>query len=615
MATHSTHLPTLQKLGSTVDPNVDVQAVANDWFTRFAKAAGDNDVPRVLDLLLDDVFWRDMLALTWDFHTFEGKNAVSKFLEDQLKVIQPQPNSFRLRKDLVELQWPYEDIAWIQAFFDFDTSVGHASGVFRLVPLPDGSWKAHVVYTNLENLKGFPELNGPLRDHQPNHGKWASKREREREFLDEEPSVVVVGGGQGGLDTAARLKMLGLNALVVERNERIGDNWRKRYAALCLHDPVWYDHMPYLPFPPSWPVYTPALKLADWLESYAHSLELNVWTSATVASIEKETGDSGKRWSVDVARGDGRKRTFKVNHVVLALGIGSGTPHIPDIPGKDEFKGQVLHSNKHNFATDHLGKKVAVIGACTSAHDICADYVEHGVDVTMVQRSPTYIMTTKEGMPRLLALFWEGGPPTDIADRVNASYPNHLLKFVHQRVTKEIAEADKELLDGLRKVGFKLTFGEDDSGFLLLAWTKAGGYYLDVGASQMIIDGKIKLKSDGPIKQFTQTGLLFEDGSTLDADVVVFATGYADARTAYRALLKDTDLHDKIQPIWGLDEEGELNSVYRGIGGRGEKGKDLDGLWCMMGNLALCRFHSKHLALQIKAHEENILGIRYPLED
>ncbi|KIJ18588.1 hypothetical protein PAXINDRAFT_153831 [Paxillus involutus ATCC 200175] len=290
MATHSTRLPTLQKLGSTVDPNLDVQAVANDWFARFAKAAGDNDVPRVLDLLLDDVFWRDMLALTWDFHTFEGKNAVSKFLEDQLKVIQPQPNSFRLRKDLVELQRPYEDIAWIQAFFDFDTSAGHASGVFRLVPLPDGSWKAHVVYTNLEDLKGFPELTGPLRDHQPNHGKWAGKREREREFFGEEPCVVVVGGGQSGLNIAARLKMLGLNAL-------------------------------------------------------------------------------------------------------------------------------------------------------------------------------------------------------------------------------------------------------------------------------------------------------------------------------------DVDLHDKIQPIWGLDEEGELNSVFRGIGGRGEKGKDLDGLWCMMGNLALCRFHSKHLALQIKAHEENILGIRYPLED
>lgn len=231
-------LPTLHNLGSTVDPNLDVQAVADDWFSKFAKAIGLKDVPAIVDLFIDGAFWRDMLALTWDFRTFEGKNAVSKFLQDQLSVFNPQPNTFSLQRDRIELQRPYQDIAWIQAFFNFDTNVGHASGVFRLVPLLDGAWKAHVVYTNLEDLKGFPERIGPLRDFQPNHGKWVAKREREREFLDEEPTVVVVGGGQGGLEIAARLKMLGISALVVERNKRIGDNWRNRYSALCLHDPV-----------------------------------------------------------------------------------------------------------------------------------------------------------------------------------------------------------------------------------------------------------------------------------------------------------------------------------------------------------------------------------------
>ena len=234
----SLSLPTLHILGSTVDPNLDERAIVNDWFAKFTRAIGLKDVSAIVDLFLDGVFWRDMLALTWDFRTFEGKNAVSKFLEDQLGVFNPQSSTFFLRQDHIELQRPYEDIVWIQAFFDFDTNVGHASGVFRLVPLPDGSWKAHVVYTNLEDLKGFPEQIGPLRNFQPDHGKWAAKREREREFLDEEPTVVVVGGGQSGLDIAARLKMLGINALVVERNQRIGDNWRKRYAALCLHDPV-----------------------------------------------------------------------------------------------------------------------------------------------------------------------------------------------------------------------------------------------------------------------------------------------------------------------------------------------------------------------------------------
>lgn len=191
---------------------------------------------------------------------------MSKFLKDQLSVFDLQSETFSIQRDRVELQRPYEDIAWIQAFFNFDINVGHASGVFRLVPLPDGTWKAHVVYTNLEDLKDFPERIGALRNCQPNHGKWAANREREREFLEEKPTVIVVGGGQGGLDVSARLKMLGINALVVERNQRIGDNWRNRYAALCLHDPVCksnvlilfrlfllsyrtvgYDHMPYLP--------------------------------------------------------------------------------------------------------------------------------------------------------------------------------------------------------------------------------------------------------------------------------------------------------------------------------------------------------------------------------
>lgn len=236
--TLSCTLPTLHNLGSTVDPNLDVQAVVDDWFSKFAKAIGLKDVQAIVDLFIDGAFWRDMLSLTWDFRTFEGKNAVSKFLQDQLSVFNPQPNTFSLQRDRIELQRPYQDIAWIQAFFNFDTNVGHASGVFRLVPLLDGAWKAHVVYTNLEDLKGFPERIGPLRDFQPNHGKWVAKREREREFLDEEPTVVVVGGGQGGLEIAARLKMLGISALVVERNKRIGDNWRNRYSALCLHDPV-----------------------------------------------------------------------------------------------------------------------------------------------------------------------------------------------------------------------------------------------------------------------------------------------------------------------------------------------------------------------------------------
>ncbi|KAH7918208.1 FAD/NAD(P)-binding domain-containing protein [Leucogyrophana mollusca] len=585
------------ELNSSVPANLDVQAVTEQWFTAFAKGLQAGDVDNVLSLLTDDVFWRDTLALTWDFRTFQSTPAVKQFLADRLSV--SAVSSFKLRKDLVELEKPYPDIAWIQAFFDFETAVGVASGVFRLVPVADGTWKAHTVYTNLEDLKGHPEQVG-ARDYNPNHGKWVAKREREIEFLDEEPEVVIVGAGQSGLEIAARLKMLGLNALVAEKNERVGDNWRKRYAALCLHDPVWFEHMPYIPFPATWPVYIPAVKLGDWFESYAHSLELNVWTSATVTSV---TPGSTKRWRAVVKRQDGRERVFEADHVIFALGLGGSVPNMPKFPGMDEFKGQILHSSKHRRATDHTGKKVVVVGSCTSAHDICADYAEYGVDVTMYQRSPTYIMSVKEGVPRLMApLYWEGGPPTDIADRINASFPNHLMKLMHQRTTRDTAEADKNLLDGLRARGFKLTLGDEDSGFLQLVWRKSGGYYLDVGASQMIIDGKIKLKSDSLLTRFTPSGLEFEDGSKLDADVVLFATGFGDPCDAYRELLPE-EIGSKLTRIWGLDEEGEIRGAWREVG--------FPGLWCMMGPFVSARYHSKHVALQIKAQEENLFGTRY----
>lgn len=121
--------------------------------------------------------------------------------------------------------------------------------------------------------------------------------------------------------------------------------------------------MPYLPFPPTWPVYTPARKLANWLESYASILEIPVWLSANVSSVaRKDIGSS--EWSVEVDRPEG-KRTLKPKHVVFALGWG-GKPSIPTYPGLENFKGEVLHSSAHKTAKDHVGKKVFVIGASTS---------------------------------------------------------------------------------------------------------------------------------------------------------------------------------------------------------------------------------------------------------
>ncbi|KAJ3967698.1 hypothetical protein EV361DRAFT_929427 [Lentinula raphanica] len=597
-------LPTLEHLGiSSFSPEgVDAKKIVSDWFTQFAASLEAGDVDGVLNLFVTESYWRDILALTWNFRTFAGTHKIKQFLVDRLPTLQLK--AFKLRDEYLGIQQPYHDLLWISFFFDFEVGdIGTASGIGRLIPQADGSWKAHCVFTNLEDLKEFPEKVGFLRNQEPNHGLWESQRQREVAFEDKEPVALIVGGGQGGLEIAARFKTLDIPSLVVEKNARIGDSWRNRYKALCLHDPVWYDHMPYLPFPPNWPAYSPAAKLAGWLEYYAEAMEINIWTSCEVTKAVLD--ETNKTWSVTVQFSDGKTHVFKsIKHLIFATGLKGNQPNIPSYPGMDSFKGQILHSSQHNLASDHLGKKVVVIGACTSGHDIASDYYLNGVDVTMYQRSSTYIMSTKAGWDVLFAnLYAEGALPTDLADRVNASFPlGFMMNGFAQRATDAIAQKDEHILDGLRQRGFKLNTGINGTGFGMLAWTKASGYYLDVGASQMIIDGKIKLKNDSLLQSFTETGLKFEDGSERPADVVVFATGFGDARQIIRKICGD-DVANKCNPAWGLNEEGEIVGSWKDMG--------IPGLWYAMGNLAMDRFHSKHLALQIKAMEENLFGPRY----
>ncbi|KAL0574959.1 hypothetical protein V5O48_007004 [Marasmius crinis-equi] len=558
---HPFPLPTFDHLGVQFSPlNIDATKITQEWFASFEKYVVSNDANGVGNLFAGESYWRDMLALTWDFRTFIGQDKIKQFLKDRLDV--SKLNDLKLRDGSPTLSQPGPDLAWIQFMFDFKLGqVGLGMGIGRLIPQSDGSWKCHCMYTNLEDLQGFPEQIGALRNAEPSHGVWTEQRKKEVAFEDSEPVALIMGGGQCGLEVGARLKMLGVSHLIVEKTPRVGDNWRNRYEALCLHDPVWYDHMPYLPFPPNWPVYSPSVKLAGWLESYAETMELNVWTSTTVtkASLNEQT----KEWKVTVQFADGKEREFRrIKHFIFCTGVAAGIPNMPSYPGMDAFKGQIIHSFHHKSAKDHVGKKVVIVG-----------------------------------------LYSENAVPTDLADRLNASFPNTLLNSgLAQATTKAIAELDKPLLDALNKRGFRTNLGIDGTGFGKLAWSRAGGYYLDVGASQMIIDGKIKLKNDSQLEGFTETGLRFEDGSELPADVVLFATGFGDVRDFIRKICGD-EIATKCKPVWGLNEEGEINGIYRDLG--------VPGMWYVMGNLALERFHTKHVALQIKAMEEGLFGTRY----
>jgi len=415
------------------------------------------------------------------------------------------------------------------------------------------------------------------------------------DLVDGDPTVIIVGAGHTGLEIAARLKYLGVSHLIIDRKARVGDSWRDRYKALCLHDTVWYNQTPYLPFPATWPVFTPASKLADWLEGYADYLELNVWTSSVITKTE--WNDDLKTWAVEIKRGGKESRTLKVKHLVFATGFG-GRPYVPDFPERENFKGEVVHSSEFTSASRYIGKKAVVVGACTSGHDIARDFVHHGVDVTIYQRSSTYVISV-EALKQLLAPVYNDVVPTEVGDLYFNFLPNAVGRLIHQRLTPHFAQTvDKELLDGLAKAGFKTNLGPDGTGVLQLLFTRAGGYYFDDGTSKHVINGDVKVKNGSAIARFTENGLQFADGTALEADVIIFATGYVDPRNSLREIC-GPQVAEKVKPVWGFTDEGEISGIWRDSGH--------ENLWIGIGNLGMSRYYSRHLALQIKAIDAGIL--------
>lgn len=409
------------------------------------------------------------------------------------------------------------------------------------------------------------------------------------------------GAGQAGLTAAVRLKMLGINALVIDRNERVGDNWRNRYHQLVLHDPVWYDHMPYMNFPPQWPVFTPKDKLANWFEAYADIMELNVWMRSNL--VQTSWDEKKRTWTIEVARArdDGviETRTFQPRHVIQATGH-SGQKHMPLIAGMESFGGhRICHSSEFLGARDDgKGLKAVVVGSCNSGHDIAQDFAEKGYDVTMVQRSTTNVVSSRAITEiALKGLFSEDGPPVDDADMILHSMPSSVLKAIQVEVGKLQRENDKDLLEGLAKVGFKTDNGPDESGLFFKYFQRGGGYYIDVGASKLIVDGKIKVKQGKEISEILPHGIRFSDGFELEADEIVFATGYQSMKSQTREIFGEATA-EKVADVWGFNEEGEMRTIWQRSGH--------PGLWYHGGNLALCRYYSRLLALQIKGLEEGL---------
>jgi len=583
-----------------LDKTDDLSVAVESWLAQFEDALAKPDDGLLKGLFHPDSYWRDVLALSWTLQTINGRDAILKTLRSQ--ATEAMPSGFAIDPDrAAPRQVTRAGTSSIEAIFKFETALGRGDGILRLIPdADDGNrLKAWTLLTALQELKGFEEQLGVARPRGSAYSRdfrgpnWLDLRKASVDYADRDPTVLVIGGGQSGLCIAARLKQLQVDTLIVDREERIGDNWRKRYHALTLHNQVQVNHLPYMLFPPNWPTYIPKDKLANWFEAYVESMELNFWTGTEFegGSYDEREG----RWTVTLRRADGSQRTMHPRHVVLATGV-SGIPSLPDIPGLKNFSGTVIHSSQYTYGEEWKGRKAIVIGSGNSGHDIAQDLHSSGCKVTMVQRSSTLVVSIEPSAQLVYTPYNEG--TLEDNDLIATSMPLKLARKSHALTCDKSRALDKELLAGLERVGFKLDFGEDNTGWQFKYLTRGGGYYFNVGCSDLLIKGEIALKQFADIDSFVAEGAVMKDGKTIAADLIVLATGYQRQEELVRKLFGEA-VEKRVGTIWGFGEEQELRNMYVRTG--------QPGLWLIAGGLAQCRIGSKQLALQIKAIEEGLL--------
>lgn len=594
-------------MNHTTDP-ATVQA--EQWLSQLEYTLAQTDIDAALTLFGDECYWRDLVAFTWNIVTLESRDAIRDMLAATLNEI--QPFAWALTEPATEKD------GVVEGWFAFETAVGRGRGILRL---RDG--RCWTLLTTLQELKGFEEKAGPRRVMGAEYGvakgrkSWLEKRQDEEARLGytEQPYCVIIGGGQGGIALGARLKRLDVPTLIIDQHERPGDAWRKRYKSLYLHDPVWFDHLPYLPFPDHWPVFAHKDQMGDWLEMYTKVMALNYWSSTLCRHATYD--EAAQEWTVTIERA-GEPVVLKPKQLVLATGGALSTPRVPTIPGAKNFTGVQFHSSRFTSGEAWAGKRCIVLGSGTSAHDICVDLWEHGAEVTMIQRASTTVVKSETLMELGIGRLYSEealakGITIERADLIDASTPFALKHIGGQALTRIIKERDADFYARLAAAGFQLDFGPDESGQGMKAVRNGGGFYIDVGASELIIAGEIKLRSGVSIARIQEQSVLLTDGSELPADLIVYATGYGAANEGIAKLISQ-EVADKVGKVWGLGSdthgdpgpwEGELRNMW--------KPTAQPGLWIHGGNLAWSRHYSLYVALQLKARKEGVATPVYRL--
>ena len=570
--------------------------LVEQWLVLLDAALQSEGRAAVASLFASDGHWRDLLAFTWSITPCQGAEDIAALMVAKqgtarargFAIAQGRTPPRRVQRAGIDV---------IEGIFRFETRVGRGFGVVRLKAAEPS--RAFQLMTGLHELKGYEEKIGKRRPtgeaYSRNFGgtNWKDQRMASQAYPDRDPVVLVAGGGQAGLSVAATLGRLGVDTLVVDRFERVGDCWRKRYHSLALHNDTTINHLPYMPFPPSWPTYLPKDMLADWFEAYAWAMEINFWTSTELAGATYDA--SAGRWNAVVRNADGTERTVRPRHLIFANGL-VGFPRIPDLPGLKDFAGDVMHTAEFTNGTNWRGRKALVLGTGTSGHDVAQDLHANGCEATIIQRGSSNVVSIDPAAKLIYGIY--EGVPLDDGDLLVSTNTFPVVRKNLQLITARMVALDRKMIDGLTACGFKWDMGDDNAGHQMKVRTRYGGYYLDSGCAQLIIDGEVGLLQFDQIERFVAGGALLKDGSVKPADLVVLATGFVTQEVLVGKLL-GAEVAKKVGPVWGIGPDGEMNNMW--------KRTAQEGLWFVGGSFANCRTYSRYVALQIKAIEEGIV--------
>ncbi|KAJ4397786.1 hypothetical protein N0V93_002023 [Gnomoniopsis smithogilvyi] len=559
-------------------------------------------------------YWRDLLALTWHLRTFNDAPSIAPAL---LHLTQQRGwrGSFTVDSKSVKDVTVSPVLRWIDGTFSFETGspAAKCAGRVVLLPIEGGEWKIWALSTWVESLESASEDEGRLR---------APGRALDEDVVETE--VFVLGGGNAGIILSARLKALGVDSVIVDRNPQPGDNWALRYDCLRFHIGRHSCATPFLDYDDSLPVILTRDDLASHMKKYAATFNLSILHSSTVEGSSFNTAT--RTWTIKVHTPSGTK-VVRSKHLVQCTGIGGSKPFVPNLPGAEDYKGVNIHSawyKNPKTLTDQGAKSVIVVGSANSAFDVMEDCAAGGLATTIVARSPTYLFPWDYALhPAGL-----GAYETHRAELVDAqqmtgpaSIGGQLARGLHQ----VLAEKEPHRYDALAKAGFPVYDSREGRGDLMHhLLERGGGHFNDIGEGvAMIEDGRVKVKGGVEPVGYTARGLRFSDGSEVEADAVVWCTGFKDKEREVTAevlggkmfvesgeggegekVVGPADVAARRDAVWGVDKEGEVRGAFK-------RHLKVDNYWIFGGTTAQHRFYSKIIALQIQAALDGVLPEAY----